>query len=292
MAESDKKALEKNQSGTKKQDTESKPQPKVDKNKSKEKSSDLKRFKLVFEFYAFLRFEIADIDDDAVLDDETWEDITDEYDLDYVGGAIALGDEWGENPNTRQKEFHLTVYDANSGKVVYESDDKYDFHHVFCPVDNEDLLADSDFNGDVDSPEGQKRIKELRNKIDFDKIEQSYSIEFEELKDSLLNDSGEYSKRSIVRTHYPKWTTVSYYVEDKEFDPDKLAFIYNPLLEGLSYDHHTDEHHIFYGDDFLEVADECEEYVDYAEWGMEDKIIERSIDDEGGLRLKVLYSNE
>lgn len=115
----------------------------------------------------------------------------------------------------------------------------------------------------------------------------------EERKNGLLNDNGTYSKNTFVRVHSIKCTELIYFIEDNEFDPDKLIFVSNPLMEEFGYDYYTDEKHIFYGEDFLEIAEDDYDYLDYDEWGCEYKIINRHMGNKWGkevYEVDVLYS--
>ena len=232
--------------------------------------------------------EMADIEEDRIIDEDTFEELVEECsDYSEYISSIAIGDEWGDDPDN----FHITVYDENSGKIVYEGDEINDFICMTGTIDDDELL-----DLDPDDEEDRIKIKELRNKIDFDKIEQSYNNECEKRKNGLLNDNGTYSKNSFVRVHDVKHTELIYFIEDNEFDPNKLIFVYNPLLEELGYDFYTDENHIFYGEDFLEVAEDEYESgcIEYDEWGYEDKIVNRYVENKGKEEVyvvDVLYSD-
>lgn len=286
MAELEKNAQMEDIAGLGKQSAASKPLPKADKKESCDKSSALKRFKIVIEVRNVETFEMADIEDDVIIDndEDILEDLVEEYSdiAEYMSG-IAIGDEWGDDPDN----FHITVYDENSGKIVYEGDEIYDFMRISeTPIEIGDLL-------DLDEDDDAERIKEIRNKINFKKIEQSFNNECEERKNGLLNDNGTYSKNTFVRVHSIKCTELIYFIEDNEFDPDKLIFVSNPLMEEFGYDYYTDEKHIFYGEDFLEIAEDDYDYLDYDEWGCEYKIINRHIGNKWGkevYEVDVLYS--
>lgn len=286
MAELEKNAQMEDLEGLGKQSAASKPLPKADKKESCDKSSALKRFKIVIEVRNVETFEMADIEDDVIIDndEDILEDLVEEYSdiAEYMSG-IAIGDEWGDDPDN----FHITVYDENSGKIVYEGDEIYDFMRISeTPIEIGDLL-------DLDEDDDAERIKEIRNKINFKKIEQSFNNECEERKNGLLNDNGTYSKNTFVRVHSIKCTELIYFIEDNEFDPDKLIFVSNPLMEEFGYDYYTDEKHIFYGEDFLEIAEDDYDYLDYDEWGCEYKIINRHIGNKWGkevYEVDVLYS--
>lgn len=185
MAELEKNAQMEDLAGLGKQSAASKPLPKAEKKESCDKSSDLKRFKIVIEVRNVETFEMADIEDDIIIDndEDILEDLVEEYSdiAEYMSG-IAIGDEWGDDPDN----FHITVYDENSGKIVYEGDEIYDFMRISeTPIEIGDLL-------DLDEDDDAERIKEIRNKINFKKIEQSFNNECEERKNGLLNDNGTY----------------------------------------------------------------------------------------------------
>ena len=190
-----------------------------------------KKFRLELTTKGSYEIELVQVDPNEV--DVENLSMDDAYELLYAGDYIVncgLGDEWGG-------QYELTVYDEDDN-VVYQSTDFSDAKFL---ADEYQFSDDEDFDEAVD----RKRLLEV--------CQQCWD------KESSAFDSGTY----VAACHEVKWMTHTLYLEDEKFDPKKLYFVANRELEGIMYDSMTDPWHILYGDDFLKVAEEPEEYDEY-----------------------------
>lgn len=223
-------------------------------------SSELKKFKMKITTKGASAIEMANLDTDEFdIDELTMDDVWD-LDTDYLA-ECALGDEW-------EGRFSLEVYGENN-ELVYQNDDFTNFNFIVSIMDYDDMLENENIN----------QSEELINIIKS-KIEQRIKEDKEKRVNSVgINENGEKKAVSYVGVHEIKWCTCEYYIEDTEFDPQKLIFVANPLLEAVNFDYNTDENHVFYGQDFLDVIrDEDGGGLYSEEYGCTGYVVERSID--------------
>lgn len=136
----------------------------------------------------------------------------------------GLGDEW-------DGQFSLKVYDENK-KVIYKNDDFEDF--------NSFINSERDVTDDNDLALVKPYLPTIVERWKHENVE-----------------PGEY----IVAMHQMKVQKYSFIIEAESFDSNKLFFIGNQMMQGLTYDYMSDPNHIFYDGKFLipEPLCDCED---------------------------------
>lgn len=200
-----------------------------------------KRFRIELKIYGSRDIGVKPIDTDKFDIDELTEqdgwDLAGNWDY-FVEGAIAEEfDDYGE--------FELKVYDEND-EIVFETD-KFindDTNYIVEP-DNviECMLDKMELDWKDLSDEDRDYIETAEHIIGNRYAEEVNSLH-----------GGTY----LVQINDLRWRTFSFFVEDTEFNPNKLYFVTNEKLKYLDYDSYTDIEHIYYGGAFLSYNEDDE----------------------------------
>lgn len=215
---------------------------------SAEQPSVKKKFRINLVTKGSKIFEIAPVDKEkAEIEDMSFEEIEDYmlFDLD----ASTEYEHYNFNEDTEDYYFELKVYNE-SDEVVYESNELTDFKFYGCV---EDIYDEDDYDTNV---ELQNFAKEFANKYNegIKKFEPGLYL-------SKIRELGRIEG--------------DYFVEDYEFNADKLFFVLNSALKGLG--EFTSHRHMYYDYKLLEFDDWD---LDYNEYGRDIYTIEKLEDGE------------
>ena len=181
-----------------------------------------------------------DVDEDELLDSITTNDVDNNFDFEPHDGledpieteyimSHCIGDEY-------EGAFELEVVDEDENEV-YTTDNFYDVKRV----DPEIFIEDAEEIYDEDKMPDEETLKRM------------HTVMLEKAEDDLrFIDEG----YCVVVIDQMKWQYMTFEIEDTEFDINKLLFVYNPALEGASFDSYTDQCHVMYGEQFLENIEE------------------------------------